>query len=367
VTAPPFGPAAAPQRPPLAELAALIRILALPGVGPVRIQEAVARYGGLEPAASALERQVLPGLPGAERLRIAGWVRTAAATVERAGVHVLVSGMASYPAPLRNLHFPPHALFALGRLELLRTPLVAVVGTRRCSGWGREAAGRIARGIAEAGGTVLSGLALGIDGAAHQAAGPARTVGIVGSGVDVVYPHQHRWLQREVARQGLLLSELLPGTPPAPFQFPRRNRLIAALARGVVVVEAPIRSGALITARLAADLGRPVLVVPGRSDAAASVGSNQLIRDGATMVTTAAEVLSALELHHLHCPGEDTTPPGLEGVGLALWGLLGDSARHVDELTGQLGLDPHQALASLLALEVQGHARQLPGFRFARA
>jgi DNA processing protein len=327
-----------------------------------------ARGAGILPPRPQLEAAVRDLIrPRVPPGRDGGWVRSALATIDRGGIHVLTRDMPQYPDAFLELPDPPRVVFAIGRLEILRTPMVAVVGTRSCTGSGREAAARIARGIAAAGVTVVSGLALGIDGAAHQAAGASRTVAILGCGVDVAYPPRHRDLQREIARAGLLLSEQPPGAPAIGFHFPMRNRMIAALASGVVVVEAPHRSGALRTVEHALRLSRPIFVVPGPLGERAAAGSNELIHDGAMLVTTAREVLDELDLP---LPPddfeEDVPPPDLSGVGLALWRSLGAGPRHVDELTAELGLPAHQGLASLLALEVQGYARQLPGMRFVR-
>jgi DNA processing protein len=308
-----------------------------------------------------------PGLDERQRRRREGWARTALATIRRAGIHVLTPGMADYPECFRHLAVPPGAVFAMGRLDLLRTPMVGIVGTRSCTNYGRAAARRIARGIADAGVTVVSGLALGIDGAAHRAAGPGRSVAVLGCGLDVVYPLAHRDLQRDIGRRGLLISEQLPGAPAAPFHFPRRNRMIAALGLGLVVVEAPERSGALGTVGHALEIGRPVFAVPGPIGAPASEGTNALIRDGAVLVTHPREVLEALDLPVPSDQNGRLEPPvELHGVGLALWHELGPEPRHVDDLAAALGLEPHQSLASLLALEIQGHARQLAGMRFIR-
>jgi DNA processing protein len=376
--------AAVPVRPPRPVLEEIVRTLAIP-------------------------RQGRDGLSAAEAQKADGWARTALATIERARLHVLTPDMDVYPEAFHHLTSPPHAVFAAGRLELLRTPLVAIVGTRSCTAQGRATAARIASGIADANVTIVSGLALGIDGAAHRAAGPARTIAVLGCGVDVAYPPQHRALQRDIARHGLLLSEQLPGAPAAGFHFPLRNRLIAALAMAVVVIEAPERSGALSTARNALDLGRSVFAVPGPLGGRTTEGSNRLIRDGGILITSAREVLETLRIPvpvgergkdddaSLHAgtgrgvpdrpaqdrgapdrgatdrggtgpsaDEEDSAPSQLFGVGLALWRSLGPAARHVDDLAADLGLDPQQSLASLLALEVQGFARQLPGMRFVR-
>jgi DNA processing protein len=365
----PSRPPGPPVRPPAPDLEAIVRALALPGVGRARVTRAVRQGAPLQ----ALARQVRSRLSEGEARKADGWARTALATIERRGIHVLTPDMEDYPETFRHLDSPPYAVFAAGRLELLRAPLIAIVGTRACTAQGRTTAARIAKGIAATGATIVSGLALGIDGAAHRAAGAARTIAILGCGLDVPYPLSHRNLQRDIGRHGLLLSEQLPGAPATGYHFPLRNRMIAALANAVVVVEAPEKSGALSTARHALDLGRPVFAVPGPVGARTTAGTNALLRDGGILVTSAREILDTLRLPVAPATGpdaidegDDDPPAELFGVGLALWSLLRPEARHVDELAAALGLDPRQTLASLLSLEVQGFARQQPGMRFAR-
>lgn len=357
----------APVRPPAQLLEPLLLAGALPGVGSARIRRALDSMYGPRVGLERLAEQTRGRLREAERERAEGWARRALQTIQQQEVHVLLPGDERYPPALRRLEYPPCPLFARGRLELLDSPMVAVVGTRRSTSYGREHAHRIAWGIAAAGVTVISGLARGIDGEAHRAAGPARTVAVLGCGIDVVFPREHRTLQESIGRKGLLLSEQLPGAPPERHNFPRRNRIIAKLARGVVVVEAPAKSGALSTARKALEDGDDVFAVPGRIGDWRSAGGNALIRDGGILVTSAREVLTELKLP-LPPEGyeEDVPPAELEGQGLALWRVLGREPRHVDEISASVGLEPHRSLASLLSLEVQGHARQLPGMRFVR-
>jgi DNA processing protein len=362
-------PSHRPMLPPRPVLEAMVRALATPGLGPAALRRAVAGDAGRPAAVAALRRAVeeaerVAGHGG--RLRARGWAETALRTIDRGRVHVLVPGMDRFPRSFRNLPDPPPAVFAAGRPELFEGPRVAIVGTRSCTERGLRAAERIAAGVAGAGVTVVSGLALGIDGAAHRAAGPSRTIAILGCGLDVAYPPRHRALQRSIGREGLLLTEHLPGTPPAPYHFPRRNRLIAAIARLVVVVEAPRKSGALTTVRHALELGKPVAVVPGSRANPACAGSNELIEDGATMVSTPAEVLELLNIPSPVGVGGNEPPADLRGVSLALWSALGPTPRHVDEVAAELGLDTRHTLPSLLALEIQGHARQRPGLRFER-
>lgn len=345
----------------------LVRALALPGGSPVGLADAIRAYGDPSRAATLLIRGRLRTMDDGARDRWEGWVARALATIERAPLRVLVRGYPGYPERLEALDRPPPVLFARGHLSLLAEPIVGVVGTRRCSGDGRVTAERIAAGLVAAGMVVVSGLARGIDAAAHGAASPRRTIGVLGCGVDVVYPRENHRLQEAIGRDGLLLSERPPGTPPYPYLFPERNRIIAALSLGVVVVEAPAKSGALITADYALAMERPVFAAPGPLASALYAGSNDRIRGGvAKLVTGPEDVLRDLGVE---VPADlgDRPPPDLEGVGLALWRAVGNGTVHVDDLADAVGLEPRQGLASLLALEVQGHLRQLPGMRFVRA
>ena len=206
-------PPPAPVRPSAPVLEALIFAAALPGLGSVRLRQAV-EAGGAGPLRE-LARQEATRLRSADRERARGWALRALATIRSDRLHVLLPGMDAYPPALLRVDPAPCPLFARGRLGSLGTPMVAVVGTRRATRYGREAAHRIAAELAAAGVTVVSGLAAGIDGTAHRAAGAGRTVAVVGSGLDVFYPREHRDLQRTIGREGLLLSEQLPGAPPA--------------------------------------------------------------------------------------------------------------------------------------------------------
>lgn len=358
----------APTRPPAELLTRLIQAAALPGVGPTRLERAVRSSRGPLAGLEALIGRAEARLGAADLERVNGWVRRAMETVHRDGHHVLVPGLTEYPVALEHLDEPPFPLYARGRLELLDTPTVAIVGTRSMTEYGRESAHRLATGIAAAGATIVSGLARGIDGVAHRAAGPARTVGVVGCGLDVAYPTAHAELQDAIGREGLLLGELLPGTPPARHAFPKRNRIIAAVSRAVIVVEAPHGSGALSTAAQAREQGKDVYAVPGPIGSRVSEGTNALIRDGVEMVTSAREVVVGLGLAPPPPGAEEEIPPaGLAGQALALWRALGREPRHADELAARAGLEPRRGLASLLALEIQGHARQVAGLRFTRA
>ncbi len=357
-----------PVRPADEILASLVRAAAIPGVGPIRLAKAVSSSAGPVAGLRELIQGAEAGLTERERDRVQGWVHRITGTISGDAHHVLVPGLTPYPASLRHLDDPPYPLFARGRLELLDTPTVAIVGTRAMTAYGRESAHRLATGLAAAGATVVSGLARGVDAVAHRAAGPSRTVGVVGCGLDVAYPAAHAALQEAIGREGLLLGELLPGTPPARHAFPKRNRIIAAVSRAVIVVEAPHGSGALSTAARAREQGTDVFAVPGPIWERTSEGTLALIRDGVRMVTSAREVVAALGLTPVPADAEaDVAPSELEGQALALWRALDGEPRHADEVAARAGLDPRRGLASLLSLEIQGHVRQLSGLRFTRS
>jgi DNA processing protein len=231
-------------------------------------------------------------------------------------------------------------------------PAVAVVGTRRCTAYGERITTELAGALARAGATIVSGMALGVDAAAHRAALGAggRTVAVLGTGVDVPYPAAHRGLHAEIARRGLVLSEQPPGERAGPGAFPRRNRIIAALAAVTIVVEAGARSGALITATHALDLGRTVAAVPGPIDVAEAAGSNELIRDGAVVIASVADALALL--------GLDAPParrgPTFDGDERVVWDALAVPAPDLDVLTTRCSLPTRSCLAALTTLELAG-------------
>jgi DNA processing protein len=253
-------------------------------------------------------------------------------------------------------------LYCLGELRPEDGAGIAVVGARAATAYGKTVAERIARELGGAGVTVVSGLARGIDGCAHRGALAAggRTVAVLGSGLDRVYPPEHRRLAAAVASCGALLSEFPLGSEPEAWHFPLRNRVISGLARGVVVVEAAARSGALVTARLALDEGREVMAVPGHPAAATAAGANQLIRDGARLVRDARDVAEEL--------GLDLAPPALpRDEGGALSWLRPDAPASVEDLCARSGLGMGELLAQLTELELQARVRRLPGALYVRA
>lgn len=257
-----------------------------------------------------------------------------------------------YPARLRDLTSPPRTLWALGDRAVLRDPVVAIVGTRRSTAYGERIARALAGGLAEAGACVVSGMALGIDGVAHRAALDAggATVAVLGTGVDVPYPRANLSIYRQIVDKGLVLSEMPPGAHSHRGSFPNRNRIIAALARLVIVVEAPVKSGALITSREGLDLGRDVAVVPGPIDSPQSEGSNLLLRDGAHPITSVADAVTLAGL----TPKRIAGPEIEDETELRIWAALASSAGSLDELCARAALPVAECLAAVTGLELRG-------------
>lgn len=259
----------------------------------------------------------------------------------------------AYPRLLAELHDPPARLYVRGdRAEVLARPAVAVVGARSCSGYGAQVARGLGRDLAGAGVVVVSGLARGIDGEAHRGAleGGGPTVAVLGCGIDRDYPRTNAALAARIATTGLVVSEYAPGTEPAPWRFPARNRIVAGLALATVVVEARSRSGALITADFALELGREVFAVPGEITSALSAGTNDLLRQGAAPLLSVDDVLSALGLE----PPPAPPAPALSTGGAAILGLLADGARAADELVRLSERPSAEVAAALTELELAG-------------
>ncbi len=272
---------------------------------------------------------------------------------------------ADYPASLRAIPDPPVVLWVAGRTAALTPPGVAVIGSRAASAGGTEVAERLGHDLAAAGLPVVSGLARGCDAAAHRGALAAGgvTIAVLGCGPDIVYPAEHRALYRRVRETGAIVSELPPGAPPLPAHFPQRNRIISGLARGVVVVEASEKSGSLITAACALEQGRDVMAVPGSILGSRHRGCHALLRDGARLVETAADVLEELEMPML-ASSQGTGVAGDHDALLALITTEGEGT--LDVLAERSGLPVAVLLQRLLALELAGRVRRAPGGRFVR-
>ncbi|MEP6943301.1 MAG: DNA-processing protein DprA [Betaproteobacteria bacterium] len=276
---------------------------------------------------------------------------------------------AHYPQALLTITDPPPVLFYRGDPELLNRPALAIVGSRNATAQGRETAEAFATALSAAGLTIVSGLALGIDAAAHRGglAAAGRSLAVVGTGIDRVYPARNRDLAHRLAEQGGIVSEFSLGTPPLPGNFPRRNRLISGLARGVLVIEATLASGSLITARFAAEQGRDVFAIPGSIHSPFSKGSHRLIKDGAKLVESAQDVLE--EWHLAGLPS--ATPAAfagaaLEGNAARVLSALGHDPGGVDALVQRCGLAADAVSIALVELELAGEVESLPGGLYQR-
>lgn len=277
-----------------------------------------------------------------------------------AGVRWVAKNDPDFPPLLRSIHDPPVGIFLRGGAKpgLLRQPAVAIVGARSCSSYGAQVARTVARELAGAGLLVVSGLARGIDGEAHRGALEASglTVGVLGCGIDRDYPAAHAELSARIRERGMVVSEYAPGVDPSPWRFPARNRIIAGLSAATVVVEARERSGALITADLALEEGREVFAVPGEITSALSAGTNDLLRLGATPLTSSKEVLDLFGIH----PGP-TDDADLSDTASAVLGRVRDGASSADEIVRVTGMEAAAVAAALTELELAGLAAQADG------
>ncbi len=321
---------------------------------------------GVPPAASA--RLTAPDRAAIERDR--RWL-------ERAGAGLIDALGADYPPQLRDIPGAPALLYVLGAAPLLATAQVALVGSRRPSEEGRRNAYALAQQLARSGLTVTSGLALGIDAASHAGAldGGGHTIGVLGCGLDQIYPPQHEGLGARIARQGALVSEFPPASAPRKGHFPRRNRLISALCLGTLVVEAARSSGSLLTARCAAQQRRRVLAVPGSIHNPLARGCHVLIREGATLVESAADVLQALNFSSpkqslMEFSGGPQQPvtavPALDKDHKILLDALGFGPASIDTLVARTGLPSPTVVSMLLILELEGAVQSQPGGRYMR-
>jgi DNA processing protein len=357
--------------------ACLVALLGLPHIGPARLRRLLDHAGGPEAAWALVRSGRLAGVDLRAVQRRDEIVSDLIAAASRtdphvelarhadAGVRVLLPDDPGWPRSLAVDPEPPAALFAVGDVALLDEVSVGLVGTRRCSAGGAHVAGELGAGLAAAGVHVVSGLALGVDGAAHRGALAAggRPIAVVGSGIDHVYPQRHRQLWAEVARSGVLVSEAPLGRPPERWRFPARNRIIAALAAAVVVVESRERGGSITTAQEALDRGRTVLAVPGSPLAEQSAGTNQLLSDGAGVVRHAADVLDAIGVT---APGparsEPLSPGGvLDGLAGVVAAVLTPAPCTIERIASVAEVSVADALTALALLEAAGVARRVPG------
>ncbi|MEO3435235.1 DNA-processing protein DprA [Inquilinus sp. CAU 1745] len=352
-----------------------LRLIRTEHVGPIAFRILLRRCGDAGAALDALpEMARFGGQRGAKPFGRAEADREMEA-VERLGGRMIALCEPDYPPMLAAIEDAPPVITVLGDASLLSRPQVGIVGARTASTNGRRFAETLARDLGQEGMVVASGLARGIDAAAHAGALPTGTVAVVGGGVDAVYPAENRALHERIAAEGAIVAEQALGVQPKARHFPRRNRLISGLSRGIVVVEAALRSGSLITARMAAEQGREVFAVPGFPGDPRAEGGNRLIREGATLIRSAADVLEDLAgigASFAETGGDygvdapDPAEPGaLEQARSAVTGRLSPSPTPVDELVRDCQLSASAVLTALLELELAGRIERQPGNRVA--
>jgi DNA processing protein len=369
------------------ERLACLRLIRSENVGPVTFRQLVNHFGGATLALEALPDLARRG-GGRRKIRICpeGDATAELEAAQRIGATPLFTIEPGYPAPLAAVDHPPPMIYAKGNTALLNRPGIAIVGSRNCSSAGHAFARQLASNLGDAHLVVISGLARGIDGAAHEAALENGTIAVVAGGIDVFYPPDHAKLQRRIAEIGCLVSEMPPGFKPRAKEFPRRNRLISGISYGVVVVEAARRSGTLITARLANEQGREVFAVPGHPLDPRAEGTNRLIKSGATMITEASDILDAIRpmlpdlasvVSHrdivtktagVSLPAPSIDAPTNEERS-TVERALGPAPIHVDDLLRSTGLSAQHVQIALLELSLAGrlefHGAHLVSLRLA--
>ena len=365
-----------PPLPPTTEddRVAWVRLLRSPRIGAGTFFKLLADQGSVKAALAHLpERAKAAGLPDYTPCPAA----VARAELKRgraAGARPVFHGSAEYPSALNDLPDPPPLLWIKGDAALLARPALSLIGARTASSLGLRMARRLSQDLGAAGFTIISGLARGIDAAAHEGALPTGTVAILPGGIDQPYPAQNAELMAQIAAQGLLIAEEPPGTTPHPYHFPKRNRLVAALSPALIVVEAALKSGSLQTARTALDLGRDILAVPGHPFELRAAGCNQLIRDGARLITSAPDVLAALSPMQPRAPPPKATrtpipapPPErrpwrqIAALHSQLLARLTQTPMSEDDLLRATGTTPSEAAPALLELEMDGQITRQPG------
>ena len=356
------------------DLADWLRLTRAPGLGAASIRQLLSAIG-LPARIFAADHSTLAAAVGESRATLIAQARAdsqLAATIEATlawralpGNAILTLADAAYPQALLAAADPPPLLFLKGRLELLGRPALAIVGSRNATAQGMANAENFARTLAAAGYTIVSGQALGIDTAAHRGAlgNTGSTIAIIGTGADIVYPARTRDLAHAIAADGLILSEFPLGTPALAANFPRRNRIISGLARGVLVVEAALRSGSLITARLAGDQGRDVFAIPGSIHSPLSKGCHVLIKQGAKLVDAAQDILEEFGSAGLLPAADRAVRPAIDADDPRerVLAAMGYDGVGLDVLQGRTGLGVEVLSALLLELELEGRAASLPG------
>jgi DNA processing protein len=344
----------------------------VPSIGPAKVRALLDRFGDLETAWHAdgpslqdagLDRKAISNL---RQARAELDLDAQMADIEQRGLRVLTWEDTAYPPLLREIYGPPPVLYLRGTLLPEDQWAVAIVGTRRATAYGKQAARMLAHDLAQNGVTVVSGLARGIDAEAHQGALEAggRTIAVMGCGLDRVYPPEHRHLAHRIAEHGALVGDYPVGTPPDARNFPPRNRIISGLSKGVLVVEAGAKSGALITVEFAGEQGRDVFAVPGNIVSRNSIGCNRLIQNGAKMVLGVQDILEELNMTMIEQQAEVRATVPTNETEAHLLELVSDQPLHVDEICRQSKLPVHQVSSTLAMMELKGLVRQVGGMQY---
>ncbi len=369
-----------------AEYRALLHLHLLTDLGPKIMASLLAHFGTAQEVLNASVNDLLKvphiGDKLASQFRRGLDEIDVAAEIERLdrfGVHLVFLGDSEYPQNLATISPAPQVLYVRGTLQPQDNNAIAIVGSRRCTSYGRRLAERLGYDLAQAGWTIVSGLARGIDGAAHRGALQAkgRTLAVLANGLSSIYPPEHEDLAKQVEENGALLTEFNMRMEPLPQLFPGRNRIISGLSRGVIIVEAQQKSGALITARHAGEQGREVFAVPGPVDSIASSGALQLLREGAKLVRDAKDVLEDLQGVSPLVSSEETSshtsantptasqpPPNMSEEDLRIWEFVKEQPRQLDEIVQALDIPVSQLTGKLMMLEMKGILRKLPGNRY---
>jgi DNA processing protein len=365
----------------------LLALTLVPGLGPRLTAALLERFGSASAACQATEYELGQvthigtklARAFAEALQTLD-VEAEIQRIERFGVHLSALGSAGYPPALTAIADPPHLLYVRGAIQPADAKAIAVVGSRQCTPYGKRVTERLAADLARAGYTVVSGLARGIDGAAHRGALDAggRTIAVLAGGLSSIYPPEHEDLARDVEARGALVAETPMAMQPQRGMFHARNRLISGLSRAVVIVEANDRSGALITARHAAEQGREVFAIPANVDSSTSAGTLRLLRQGARLIRHVDDLLEDLQgiavptpapevesIDEVRAPAAPMRPANLEPVPASIWDFL-EEAKHIDEITRAVGLPISELARLLTTMELKKLVRRLPGNQYER-
>ncbi len=351
----------------------------IPGLGSIAYKSLLKRFGEPERVfrATMSELTDVEGIKREVALNILGkkYERDPLEELRKAeanGARIITYNDPAYPQALRNIYDPPMILYMKGNDIPENVTFIAMVGSRNATHYGTKAAEKIGQGLARRGLGVVSGMARGIDSASHWGCleGRGFTIAVFGTGIDVIYPAPNRQLFNRIIQDGAVISEFPMGTPPAPTNFPIRNRIISGLSRGTVVVEATRNSGSLITASLALDQGREVFAVPGSINSFKSTGCHFLIKQGARLIENSDDILEELGLNYPYAPKTDSftraSLPALDEPEKTIYEIIGDYPLHIDNIARLTDLEPGEVSGTLMKMELKGIVRQLPGKMFVR-